>query len=421
MKILLKNVRIVCPGSAGNGSQTSILIDEGKIGIPGDSNSADDADITLEADDLCVSNGWIDLKADLCDPGNEHKSTIESGLDAAALGGFTHVVSLPSTKPATDGKTAVEYQLRRAENSVTSLHPAGCITKKGEGEQLAELYDMWQTGASLFTDDLTVVSAGTLYRALLYTKDFDATVVDFPRDNSVAAGGIVNEGAASVKTGLKGDPYISEVIRVQRDIQLLAYAGGKLHLTGLSTAASVELVRQAKAEGLALTADVHAQNLVYTEDSVLDFDVNFKLMPPLRTENDRTALWNGLKDGTIDAIVSNHRPMDTEETDVEFEHAGFGNSTLQTVFSEVMSAPEAELDIVIKAFTTGPAKILQLEQHPIESGATADLTVFSPSGTWTFSEENSAITARNTPVLGKTLKGFVFGVFNNGKFILKDA
>ncbi|MCB0761225.1 MAG: dihydroorotase [Flavobacteriales bacterium] len=413
MSILLKSVTIVCPGSPLNGKTRDLLIERGKLKEIG-TRITDSKARVIQEKGLCVSPGWFDTCAFLGDPGFEHKENLHSGLDAAAHGGFTALMTMPLTKPVADSKSGIEYVLNRSANHVVNVVPSGTLSEGAEGRQLAELLDMRDAGARTFTDYKRPVNTPELMsRALEYARNFDGIISVFPHDNMLGPGGVWHEGQTSVSHGVKGIPSLAEEMRLQRDIELLRYQNSSMHVLMISTAASVELVRKAKKDGLNLTCGVAAHNLFFNDSDINGFDTDRKVLPPFRSKADVKALIKGLKDGTIDMICSDHTPQDVESKRCEFEHAEFGVSNLETAFAAAITATgnNLSLDEIIACFATNPRKRFGLSTPLFEEGEHVDYTVFNPETTTTIDRNALVSKGKNTPFHGKELKGSVRAVF----------
>lgn len=424
MRVLIANVKVNNPVSAWHDKNVDIILSNGiieNITVFDDERKTDEYDQVIAGENISVSPGWTDLKAHTSDPGEEHKSTVEQTLDAAAFGGYTNVMTLPSTIPVIDNKSQVNYLLNSSRFHAVKLHPMGTISEGMKGEQLAELYDMYQSGVKFFSDDDHVLNAGLMLRALLYTKNFNGKIISFPQEMSIVGKGMVNEGLASTKTGLKSYPRIAETIQLNRDLDLLKYTNGRLHVSGISCKGSVDLIRNAKKQGLNITADVHVDNLLHDESAMLGFDSNYKVNPPLRREKDVTYLWDAVIDGTIDAIVSNHRAMDQEEKDVEFDQASFGSMNLQTLFSSLNQKYFPESDTIIEVLSRRNRKLLDLPVLEFIKGEQADLTIYSDDFEWIFDENKNLIQAKNSSQFNKKQKGIALAVINKGQIIINES
>ncbi|MBX7052279.1 MAG: dihydroorotase [Flavobacteriales bacterium] len=408
MKTLIKSALIHDPNSTHHGKRRDVLLDKGIIAQIG-TGLADPKAKLIEGNGLMVTAGWIDLKANFCDPGVEYKEDLTSGMAAASRGGFRKVVLMPSTWPVIDSKATVEYILRNATHPQVEVMVAGSLSDKMEGKQLSEMYDMHSAGAIAFTDDKKNVGTELMSRALEYAKNFGGLIMSFPYEKSLSPHGQMNEGAVSVSLGMKGIPHVSEEMRVQRDLELLRYHGGRLHFMLISTSKSVELIRKAKKEGLQVTCSIAAHQLSFLDEDLRTFDSNYKVLPPFRTKEERKALIAGIKDGTIDAICSDHTPEDIEHKVREFEDAEFGISSIETAFPSAWTALSPHMDIadVIPLFTSGPAKILGISQPSISEGNPASITAFTPTETTAFSKDTWKSKSYNSPFLGKTLNGKV--------------
>ena len=416
-KILLQSVTIIHPDSKHNGKKADVLISDGKIErIENKLDPGDKSTQVINGKDKFLAPGFFDMNVNFGEPGLETKEDLTSGCRAAEAGGFTGVAVMPDTYPPVHSKAEVSYIINQTKNNLVDVFPLGTISHKREGNDLAELYDMSISGAVAFTDgNLPVSDSGLMSRALLYAKGFNGIIFSYAEDASIAGKGRMNEGAMSTYLGMKGIPALAEEVMIARDLYLAGYNDSPIHFSTISTAHSVEQIRQAKKKGLKVSCDVTAHHLVLTEDKVEGFDSNYKVKPPLRTKNDVKALLAGLKDGTIDAIVSQHTPHEIEFKNVEFEIASYGITGLQTAFSLAVQAGLMPADIVEK-MAVNPRKILRLPVPAIAAGEPANLVLFDIKSPWVFSKDLNRSKSSNSPFIDQSFKGKVSLVYNNGQY-----
>ncbi|EMR04577.1 dihydroorotase [Cesiribacter andamanensis] len=423
MKILLKNVRVLHPGFGTEPHH--LLLDGGayrSIWPSAQAPAALEADQVIHIHNLHLSAGWCDLRASFGEPGLEYKEDLDSGCQAAAAGGFTDVLLMPNTEPVIDTKNGVRFILNHTTPYPVRLHVAAAITAGAKGEYLTEVLDLHQAGARAFTDGAHPLSDPALVvRALQYLQKIGGVFMNQAQEPRLMQGGQMHEGINSTLLGMKGIPSLAEEVALLRDIELLRYAGGRMHISCLSTAAGVALVRKAKAEGLALTADVAMHNLLFTDAALLDFDTNFKLDPPLRSEQDRQALLEGLREGTIDAIVTDHRPEDTENKRLEFDLAAVGATGLQTAYAALSALPELPQEVLIEKLTSGPRRVLGLPQAEIKEGAPACCTLFVPDAPWRLDGESNRSHSQNSPYWQQELRGKAVGIIVAQKMYLDES
>ena len=414
MKILIQSAEILDPNSSFHQKEKNVLINNGRIAEIGDKNYS--ADKIIKAGGMKLSVGWFDLGTFIGDPGLEHKEDIESGVRAAAAGGFTEIAVLPNTIPAVQTKNEISYLTRGNENRLVQIHPLASVTRNNKGEELTEMIDLHEAGAVAFTDGLKPIwHTDILLKSLQYVQKFNGVLIDHPEDNWLSMFGQMNEGINSTKLGLKGIPRIAEEIAVSKHLDLLNYAGGRLHFSRISTAKSVDLIKAAKRK-LGVSCDITAYQALLDDSLLFDFDTNYKVNPPLRERQDNDALIKGLKDGTIDVICSGHLPHDEESKSLEFDLADFGIINLQTFSANlVMLSKTIDWDVLIEKVTSGPRKVLNMEVPKIEEEAKANLTLLDPDKNWRLDEKSNYSKSRNSPWLGKELKGKVVAVFNNNR------
>ena len=418
MDALIKSAKIISPNSAFHLQTKDILIEKGQIVKIG--KKLGDSKNVIEGDHLCVSDGWVDLFSVIREPGNEHQDNIENLLKSAAKGGFTSVLGVSGTVPPIDNKSQIKFIKNSSSNNIVNLLPAGTVTENQEGKEITEMYDMHLSGAVAFTDGKkTLKNPELLKRALLYTKPFGGKIICYCEDETVANGGMINEGEVAASLGMKVRPALAEELALIRDLYIAEYTESPIHVTGVSTKKSIEIIKEAKLKGIQVTCDVNISNLYFTDKATTSFDANYKLLPPLRSEEDRNALIRGLKDGTIDAVSSGHTPKNIETKFCEFDNADFGGVSLEASFGALNQAlgdgfSEEE---IIRLIATNPAHILGLNPK-IEENERANLTIFSQKGSHNFEKSDIECLSKNSPFIGSEIKGKVIGIINNNKIQL---
>ena len=416
-KVLLKSVYILSPNSKYHEQVADVLVVDGQILKIGQAIKTDEHTQVIDGRGKFLSPGFFDLNVNFGEPGLETKEDLMTGCMTAAAGGFTGLALMPNTQPPIHTKSEVAYIRSKTKNNVVDVHPMGCISHYREGKELAELFDMYQTGAIAFTDATKSVSdAGLMSRALLYAKGFNGLIFSFAEDTNIAGKGKMNEGVMSTFLGMKGNPALAEELMVSRDLYLAEYNEARIHFSTISTRKSVDLIRQAKKKGLQVTCDVAVHHLVFSENDLLEFDSHYKVKPPLRTKEDQHELFAGVLDGTIDALVSQHTPHEIEFKKVEFETASYGSIGLQTALSMALRAGLSPEQVVEK-MAINPRKIVGLACAKIEIGETANLTLFDTEEVWFFDANTNRSKSANSPLIGQRIKGKVNWVCNNNQHL----
>ena len=415
MKILIQSAEIIDPGSPFHQKEKNVLINNGRIAAIGDKNHS--ADKIVKAGGMKLSAGWLDLGTYIGDPGLEYKEDLESGTRAAAAGGFTEIALLPNTQPCVQTKNEISYLVRGNQDRLVQIHPMASVTQNNKGEELTEMIDLHAAGAVAFTDGLKPVWHTDIFlKSLQYLQKFNGVLIDHPEDYWLNLFGQMHEGVNSTRLGLKGMPRIAEEIVVGKNLELLQYAGGRLHFARISTPRSIELIKAAKRKHQ-VTCDVAVYQALLDDSMLAGFDTNYKVNPPLRERADIDGIIKGLRDGTIDVICSGHLPQDEESKNLEFDRAEFGIIAMQTFCANLTALSRfVDWDLLIEKVTKRPRQVLQLENPRIEDDAPANLTLIDPDHKWILNDESNFSKSKNSPWFGKELTGKAVAVFNNGKY-----
>ncbi len=427
MQVHIRQARIIDTRSDFHDTVADIIIENGKIknittlkGAKASSISIDNKEVWT-GKDLCVSPGWVDVFADYREPGFEQKETIHTGLNAAAAGGFTQVLLSPNTNPTISSKSNVEFVQQKANGHIVNLLPLGAATQHIEGKALAEMLDMRSHRAIAFTDGWKPIqNANLMLKALEYVNAFKGIIIQIPVDASLAEGGLMHEGKMSTQLGMAGIPALAETVIIHRDIELLRYTKSRLHISGVSTAEGVDMIRTAKTEGLHISCSVTPYHLALTDKSLEGYSSLYKVSPPLRGESDRKALIKGLKDGTIDCIATHHRPQEWDAKEREFEYAGDGMNIQEIALQVVLLGVGKEVPIatLVATLSANQRKIFGLPNAKIAKNGDAELTLFNTNESFTLQEPAVKSMSRNNPFIGKKMNGKVTGIINHDHFHL---
>ncbi|HYZ11493.1 MAG TPA: dihydroorotase [Actinomycetota bacterium] len=424
-RLLLRGARVVDPASDTDAGADVLVVDE-TIEDIGAEVSPGRAEI-LDCEGLVVAPGFVDLHTHLREPGREDAETVETGARAAALGGYTAICAMPNTEPVAD-TAAVILEVRNLADKagLVDVHPAAAITKGLQGERLVEIGELAELGVRLFTDDHECVQSAQVMRmALEYARAFEVVICQHAQEATLTQGWQMHEGYFSSLLGLRGAPAEAEAVIVARDVLLAGRVGGRLHATHTSAGLSVDLIREAKARGIRVTADVTPHHLTFTDEDLQSYDTNLRVNPPLRSVEDREALRAGLVAGDLDAVATDHAPHAVEDKEVEFDQARPGTTGLETALGAVLAAlgPDPDLGLVVERMSTGPARVLGLDEHggPIAPGRPANLVAFDPQAEWTAGDRPWASRGRNSAFTGRTLRGRVVHTMLRGDLLVRDG
>jgi dihydroorotase len=422
-RLLIRGARLVDPASRHDGEADVLIEDEAVEEVGGDL-AARGADV-LGAEGLVLAPGFVDLHTHLREPGREDAETVETGTRAAALGGYTAVVAMPNTDPVAD-TAAVILEVRNLADKagLVDVHSAASITRGLEGERITEIAELAELGVRLFTDDHECVQSAQVMRmALEYAKAFDVVIAQHAQEATLSEGWQMHESYWSSSLGLRGVPAEAEAVVVARDLLLAGLTGGRLHVTHTSAGLSVGLLRDGRARGLRVSADVTPHHLTFTDQDLQGYDTNLRVNPPFRSAKDREALREGLREGVLDAVATDHAPHAGEDKEVEFDQARPGTTGLETALGAVLEATGDDLGLLVERMSTGPSRVLGLDDHggPVAPGRPANLVVFDPAAEWTVGERPFASKGRNSAYLGRSLRGRVVHTLLRGRFTVRDG